>query len=213
MVDFLPLLGVWFLVVVSPGPDFLVTIHHATARSRRHGIAAGLGVSTAIAVWASGSMLGLALLLARVSWLYDVLRYAGAAYLLLLGVRMLWSTRGAAVAAHAPAGEHPAGAAGARAGSVARSWRAGFLTNIGNPKAAVFFGSLFGAMVPAGTGALARVLLIAVMVSVAAGWFALVASLFGLDVVARGYRRARRGVDRATAAVLILLGGRLAVAP
>src|SRR5438552_16631621 len=89
----LPLFGVWLIVVVSPGPDFLVTVQQATSRSRRHGIVTGLGVCSGLVIWSAGSMVGLSVLFARLSWLYDMVRYAGAAYLLFLGVRTLWSTR------------------------------------------------------------------------------------------------------------------------
>lgn len=227
MIRVLPLLGVWVLAVMSPGPDFLVTVRYATGRSRRHGIVVGLGVCSALTIWAAGSALGLAVLLARLSWLYDLIRYAGAAYLLYLGVRILWADRHAGSGADGAAADGVA-ADGAAAGTAPDAgvgpdplrpaglwpaWRAGFLTNIGNPKAAVFFGSLFGALMPAHAGAGLRLFTVAAMLAVAGGWFSLVAVLFGLDVVARGYRRMRRWIDRAMAAVLVALGGRLALEP
>jgi threonine/homoserine/homoserine lactone efflux protein len=50
---------VWLLAVITPGPDFLVTVRYAAARSRRHGMAVGAGVACGILVWSSGSRLGL----------------------------------------------------------------------------------------------------------------------------------------------------------
>ncbi|SDY81838.1 Threonine/homoserine/homoserine lactone efflux protein [Micromonospora pattaloongensis] len=205
MLALLPLLGVWVLAIISPGPDFVVTVQYASARSRRHGVAVGLGVSCAILVWAVGSLLGLAVLFARVSWLYDVVRLAGAAYLLYLGVRTLWSTRGAA-----PAADPGPARAGGRPGGLVRAWRVGFLTNIGNPKAAVFFGSLFSALLPVDAGVGLRAAAVALMVAVAVVWFTVVATVFGLDPVARAYARTRRWIDRVMGAVLVALAGRLA---
>jgi threonine efflux protein len=147
----LPLLGVWLLALVSPGPDFLVTVQYATSRSRRHGIAVGLGVSSAM-----------------------------------------------------PALPRPAG-------SLWRAWRAGFLTNLGNPQAAAFFGSLLGALRPAHAGVGLRLAVVPLMAALGAGWYTVVATLFGLAPVARVYRRVRRWVDRVMAALLIALGGRLAL--
>lgn len=215
MFTLLPLLGVWILAVISPGPDFIVTARYATARSRRHGIAVGLGVSSAILVWAVGSMLGLTVLFTRVGWLYDVIRVAGAAYLLYLGGRMLWSSwrrgRGTAADRGAETSVHPsAGAVDAPpAGGLVRAWRVGFLTNIGNPKAAVFFGSLFSSLLPAHAGLGLRGTAVALMVVLAAGWFTAVAALFGLGPIARGYAHARRWIDRVTGTVLVALAGRL----
>lgn len=221
MLVLLPLLGVWILAVISPGPDFIVTVQYATARSRRHGIAVGLGVSSAILVWAIGSMLGLTVLFTRIGWLYDVIRLAGAAYLLYLGGRTLWSSwrggrrdTGTRHGAEAPASA-PAGGAEPRApqptAGLLRAWRIGFLTNIGNPKAAVFFGSLFSALLPAHAGFGLRGTAVALMVALAVCWFTAVAVLFGLGPIARAYARARRWIDRVTGAVLVALAGRLAL--
>jgi threonine/homoserine/homoserine lactone efflux protein len=208
MLALLPLFGVWLLAVISPGPDFLVTVQYATARSRRHGIAVGAGVACGIVVWASGSMLGLSVLFARLSWMYDIVRFAGAAYLIYLGVRTLWTTwRQGRAAGDAPP---PVDRVGPGVG-VWRAWRVGFLTNIGNPKAAAFFGSLLGALLPAHTGPALRVAVVAVMVGVTFAWYTVVSVLFGLAPVARLYRRARRWIDRVMAAVLIALGARLAI--
>jgi threonine efflux protein len=205
MLALLPLFGVWLLAVVTPGPDFLVVVQHATARSRRHGIAVGAGIACGIVVWASGSMLGLSVLLARLSWMYDIVRFAGAGYLVYLGIRTLWSSWRRRDAGRAPLRAiRPEGGAG-------RAWRVGFLTNIGNPKAAAFFGSLLGAFLPAHTGPLLRVAVVAVMVGITFAWYMAVAALFGLAPVARVYRRARRWIDRVTAAVLIALGARLVI--
>jgi threonine/homoserine/homoserine lactone efflux protein len=201
----LPLFGVWLIVVVSPGPDFLVTVQQATSRSRRHGIVTGLGVCSGLVIWSAGSMVGLSVLFARLSWLYDIVRYAGAAYLVYLGVRTLWSTRrdggGAGVAPRPPV----------RTGGLWRAWRIGFLTDLGNPKAAAFFSSLFGALLPPGTGPAVRVAVVAGIVGLATAWYVTVAVLFGLGPVATLYRRARRWIERVMATLLIALGGRLAL--
>jgi hypothetical protein len=58
-----------------------VTVRYSTARSRRNGALVGLGVTSAIAIWASMSMFGLVALLSQVSWLYDSVRLAGGLYL------------------------------------------------------------------------------------------------------------------------------------
>jgi threonine efflux protein len=82
VLEVLPLLGVWLLAVITPGPDFVVIVQYSTSRSRRHGATVAAGVSSAILLWATGSMLGLSVLLARLSWLYEIVRLAGAGYLI-----------------------------------------------------------------------------------------------------------------------------------
>jgi threonine efflux protein len=205
MLRLLPLFGVWLIVVVSPGPDFLVTVQQATSRSRRHGIFTGLGVCTGLLIWSAGSMVGLSVLFTRLSWLYDIVRYAGAAYLVFLGVRTFWSTR------RGRGGTDHVRQPPARTGGSWRAWRIGFLTDIGNPKAAAFFGSLFGALLPAGTSAAVRVAVVVGIIGLATTWYVAVAVLFGLRPVASLYQRGRRWIERATATILIALGGRLAL--
>lgn len=81
--------GIWAITIMSPGPDFVVTIRYATAGSRRHGVMAALGVAAGCTVWAVGSLLGLSVLLSEVRWLYDLVRLVGALYLVYLGVRTI----------------------------------------------------------------------------------------------------------------------------
>jgi threonine/homoserine/homoserine lactone efflux protein len=201
-----PLVGVWAVVLASPGPDVLVTAQYATGRSRRDGMLVGLGVTSAIGVWASASLFGLALLLARVSWLYDTVRLAGAAYLAYLGIRALLAVRREGRKPEATEADQPV--PGER--SAWGVWRVGFLTNIGNPKAAVFFGSLFTAFLPPHPGTGLDVAVITVMLLMATAWFTVVACLFSLSPVARGYRRAKRWIDMATGCLFVGLAGRLA---
>jgi threonine/homoserine/homoserine lactone efflux protein len=208
VIALLPLLGVWMLSVLTPGPDFVVIVQYATSRSRRHGAMVAVGSSSSILLWATGSMLGLSVLLTRLSWLYEIVRLAGAAYLVYLGARTLWSTRRAA----RRDSDTPAGvAAPALDTRLFRAWRVGFLTNAANPKAVAFFGSLFGALLPHDLSSGMRATVIAAIVAMPLCWYLTVAALFGSAPVARLYRRVRRWIDRVTATVLILLGGRLAL--
>ena len=206
LIELLPLVGVWAIALVSPGPDVLATARYATARSRRDGMLVGLGVTSAIGLWATASLLGLGVLLARVSWLYDIVRLAGAAYLAYLGVRALLAARSSG--RRETVAEEAEPVTGDRSGW--SLWRVGFLTNIGNPKAAVFFGSLFGAFLPAQPSMWLQAAVLVGMVLMAVTWFTGVACLFSLAPFARGYRRAKRGIDVATGCLFIALAGRLA---
>lgn len=205
VVQLLPLAGVWAVALASPGPDFVATAQYATSRSRRDGVLVGLGVTSALAIWVSASMVGLAVLLSRLGWLYDTVRLVGVAYLAYLGVRLLLSARSASGReVSSGAGVAPAGRSGWA------TWRVGFLTNIGNPKAAVFFGSLFTALLPAHSSVWLRVGVVVAMLGMAFAWFTAVACLFSLPPIARGYRRLRRAIDALTGCVFLVLAGRLA---
>ncbi len=125
--------AVWTVTVVSPGPNFLATVHAALAHSRRAGVQVALGISAGTTLWATASLLGLGLLFQSAGWLYHAVRIAGAGYLIYLGVRTLMAARHPAV---------PPGSAGSRAPVRGlRAVRRGLLTDLGNPKAAAFFTS------------------------------------------------------------------------
>jgi threonine/homoserine/homoserine lactone efflux protein len=146
-----------------------------------------------------GSILG-TWLAAHARWAADVVRLLGAGYPAWLGARMITHARQPLPAATAP-------------GSPARprpSWRAGLLADLGNPKAAVFWTSLFAAVLPPRAPTWVRVLAIVVVVTVAGAWYAAVACTFSLTPITRAYQRAKKWIDRGTGGVLIGLATHLA---
>jgi len=206
MMSYLPrllvLAGVWALVVMSPGPDFVVTASRA-AGSRRAGLAAAAGIVAGTAIWASVSAAGAGMVLARYRWAAESVRLAGAAYLAWLGLRMILNSRRAL-----PAAGPDLGPDGGR--HCVAAWRAGLLADLGNPKAAVFWTGLFAAVLPAATPVPVRAAAVLVAVAVAAAWYAAVACAFSLAVVSRRYRQAKKWIDRVTGGVLAGLAVRLA---
>jgi threonine efflux protein len=195
---------VWGAVVVSPGPDFVVTAHHASARSRRSAMFVVAGIGTGTLVWAAGAVAGLAVLFAHASWLVHVIRVIGAAYLVYLGVRMIWATRRHR-SGDLTAADHPAPA------SAWSAFRTGLVTDLANPKAAAFWTGLLSLALPAHASLPARVAVVAVAVAIATAWYACVAAFFSHDRIAGTYQRLRRWIDRVTGAVMVGLGVRLGI--
>jgi threonine efflux protein len=225
-VEYLPhlaaLAGIWTLVVLSPGPDFVVTVSRA-ATSRRAGLAAAAGIVLSTAVWASASAAGLELVLAHYRWVAEVVRLLGAGYLTWLGVRLIVRARQPVPAGNAAATSSAAtdtrvhastGVAGKSADRGAPrlgpSFRAGLLADLGNPKAAVFWTSLFAAVLPPTGPVWVRVCAVAVAVMISAVWYSAVACAFSLAAITRNYRRAKTWIDRVTGGVLVGLAARLA---
>ena len=99
---FLAVLGVWSATVLSPGPNFLATVHAALHRSRSAGLAVALGIAIGTLVWATASLAGLALLFQNAAWLYAAVKFCGACYLIYVGVRMIVSAQSPIVSTAAP---------------------------------------------------------------------------------------------------------------
>lgn len=204
--SFAALLTVWTLALMIPGPDFLAVSHASVARSRRDAVFVGLGVASAMAVWATTSLVGLTVLLVRFQPVFEAVRFAGAAYLLWLAFQLLRSA--ARRSLHGPA----AGAASPRARGALAAFRAGFLCNIGNPKAAVFFSSVFAALLPPHVDWEYRSAIGVAIPAIGAAWYTLVACLFSAHRIAAAYARARRVVDAVTGTLFAVLAGDLVIA-
>lgn len=197
--------GVVLLAAMSPGPDFLIVTRYAAVSGRRSGVAAALGIACGVFVWAVVAAFGVAALLAASAVAFTVVKLVGAAYLAYLGIRSLLAAR------RSGAGTPVAGPT-AGIGLVA-AFRQGLLTNLLNPKCAVFFVALMPQFAPAADASRpAQTLLLSVIaVAVTAIWFTVIANVVG------GLRRlltsspARRAIDAVTGAVLVALGIRLAV--
>ena len=140
--ELLAFLGVSALVIVTPGQDTALTIKNTLAGGRRAGVFTALGVSTGQAVWTVAASAGLAALLVASEPAFVALKLAGAAYLVFLGGQAL-------LAAVRGAGPHDL-AGPTRRLAPASGYRQGVVSNLGNPKMAVFFTSLLPQFVPAG---------------------------------------------------------------
>ncbi len=90
-----------------------------------------------------------------------------------------------------------------------QAWRLGFSTNVANPKVIVFYGSIFVALFAPDTPGWARIAALLIVAANESWWFALVALLFSSRPAQAAYRRARRWIDRATGAVMVIFGFRL----
>ena len=87
--SFLTIAGVWTITVISPGPNFMATAHTAAAASRRDGLLVAAGVAVGTLLWATVSLLGLGVLFQTAGGLYQAVKFAGAAYLIAVGLRMM----------------------------------------------------------------------------------------------------------------------------
>ena len=188
------------VVIVTPGQDTALTIRNTLLGERRAGLFTALGVSSGQAVWALATSVGLAALLAASEPAFVALKLVGAAYLVWLGLHALH----AAWRGGSPGGGRDGQAQQLRASS---AYRQGLLSNLGNPKMAVFFTSLL----PQFAASFAGLLLLGIgFCAMTLAWlsaYAVVVARAG-DVLRRP--AVRRAIDAVTGAVMVALGLRLA---
>ena len=203
MAELLAFLGVAAIVICTPGPDTALTIKNTLAGGRRGGVATALGVAFGQATWTVAASVGVVALLRASQPAFTVLRFAGAAYLVYLGVQAL---------RHALAGS---GEIELRGGGMAVppavALRQGLVSNLANPKMAAFFTSLLPQFAPSGGGAFAVLLGLGLLFSTFTFlWLALysVAVARARELLER--TGVRRALEALTGTVLVALGLRLA---
>ncbi|RSM65352.1 LysE family translocator [Kibdelosporangium aridum] len=202
-VQMLAFMGVVLLAAMVPGPDFIIVTHHAAVSGRRAGVAAGLGIAGGVFVWAIVAALGVASLLAASAIAFTIVKLVGAVYLGYLGLKALigaWR-RGEKVQVKAQFT-----ATGARV-----AFRQGLVTNLLNPKCAVFFVALMPQFV-SNTPHLGETLLLsALAVLVSAVWFSVLANLVGLLKRFFTSPKVRKVLDSVTGTILVAFGIKIAL--
>jgi len=194
---------IWILHVaamVSPGPNVLLVSQLAASDRARSAVFAAVGVSFGAAVWATCAVLGVNVVFSAFPELRLALQVVGGAYLLYVAIR-LWRSRGAALVG--------------RESSSVSSWaafRRGFLTNITNPKVALFFGSIFATSFPAAPSPILQASAVAMVVLNALCWHTLLAYLFSRERVRAAYSRTRGVANRIASVTMGALGLSLLVA-
>lgn len=199
-------IGIAALVICTPGPDTAMTIRNALLGGRSAGLATALGVSTGLAIWALATSAGLVALLIASEPLFLAVKYAGAAYLIWLGVHSLRAALGPGRALQQAIAE-PA----ARGLRPRQAYLQGVVSDLSNPKIAAFFSSMLPQFAPAGAtdfmGLAALGLLFSTMTLLWLTGYALATARMA-DALRRP--RIRRTLDGITGVTLIGLGVKLA---
>jgi threonine/homoserine/homoserine lactone efflux protein len=184
-----------FVVIVTPGPDTALIVRNTLFGGRRNGVWTAAGIVSGISVWTLAAAAGVAAVVAASHPLFVALRVAGAAYLVWLGL--------ASLRAALRREQRPHRAAGGTGGG----YRQGLLSNLGNPKIAVFFTSLLPQF---GSGFFALAALGLLFCGMGAVWLTAyaVAVSRAKDAILRP--RLRRALDTLTGLALVAFGARLA---
>lgn len=208
MSHFFAFLGIAALVIVTPGQDTALTIRNVLVGGRRNGIFTALGISLGQAVWSLATSAGLAALLVASEPAFVAVKLAGAAYLVFIGAQALLS-------ALRPGGKHGRAGGDLSLRSVAPqvALRQGAMSNLGNPKMAVFFTSLLPQFAPAGRSSFLVLLLLGLLFCLLT-FIWLTAYAFAVAKAGDFLRRPkiRCVLDGVTGVVLVGFGLRLATA-
>ena len=186
---------------VSPGPTFLMVARTSVATTRAHGVAAAFGIGVGGMIYTIAALAGLQAAFAAVPSLYLVLKLAGGLYLVYLGYR-IW--KGAS---------QPLDLSGDAAMQTTqnskRAFWLGLGTQLSNPKAAVFYASIFAAFQFQDFSLLLNLCIISAIFMIEFGWYMLVATVLSSARPRVAYLRYKAWIDRSAGGVMAILGIKL----
>lgn len=191
------------LAAISPGPDFLIVLRNSLSYSRKIGLLTSLGVSLALIIHLSYTLIGLGVLIAESPALYSVIKYTGVTYLFYLGATGLISSfkTTSTLDLHFDKSTNQI--------TSSKALLQGFLTNLLNPKAAVFFISLFSQFIDSDTPIFLRIEYALINWSITLSWFLFLSYLITSKGFVEKINRFRTYIDRIMGGALMLLGMKL----
>ncbi|QGY41843.1 LysE family translocator [Pseudodesulfovibrio cashew] len=191
------------LAVVSPGPDFAVIVRNGLRYDRQRGLATALGIACGVVVHTTYALLGLSYVVAKYAWVLEAVRYAGAVYLLWLGVSAFLPRKGQAEQADCVEESDSV--------SVCGAFRHGFFCNLLNPKTMLFFIALFTQVISPTTSLTAKVGIGAFISLTHLSWFAFVVFVLTDPRTVKLFDRWRHRLEKVVGACLFGLGAKLAL--
>lgn len=203
---YLPLIltavSIHLLAVISPGPDFIMVLKNSLTHSRKTGILTAVGLGGGIMVHLTYCVLGLALVISKSIVLFSLLKYLGAAYLMYIGIKSFMA-RGIVPEIDEKKVQNDI--------STFQALRSGFLTNVLNPKATLFFLGLFTLVLTPTTPPSVMLLISALLVLDTVLWFSLVAVFFTQKRVRAIFDKIQSKVNKIFGVFLVLFGIKVAL--
>jgi threonine/homoserine/homoserine lactone efflux protein len=193
------IVSVTFLVMVTPGPDMILVLRNTVVAGRRAGLHTSLGILIGNLVHITYGVLGIGWLISRSILAFEVLRYAAAAYLIYLGI-VSFRSREKRIETAEPVGWR----------SSKNFFAQGFVSNVLNPKGALFYFGVFTMVIVPGTSASAMLVLIISMLLVSSSFWVMFVWTLDRPGVRGLFERSRVTVTRALGGLLVVLGVRVA---
>ncbi|MDR2016460.1 MAG: homoserine/threonine efflux transporter [Burkholderiales bacterium] len=202
---------VHLVALMSPGPDFFFVSQTALRQTRHNALCGVLGIVLGIAIWAAIALLGLHLLLQQMAWLHKGITVVGGFYLCWLGWSMLRPTlkRTPTQSPETAVSQEAVSSTPLVSSGNLKTFSRGLFVNLSNPKALVYFGSVFSLFVGSGVDSGARWGIFLLVVAESLLWFGFVATVFAMPPMRRFYQRSMIWIDRIAGCLFIGFGLRL----
>ena len=185
------------LAAVSPGPDFVMTVRNSLCYSREAGIYTALGISLGLVVHLLYCAAGIGYIISTSIVLFSIIKLLGAGYLIYMGISSFLA-KDSKLDLNAKA----TGASFSRY----QAFKTGFLTNVLNPKATLFFLSLFTLVISNDTPLYIILTISAIIIVTALIWFTIVSVFLTQQSIQRTFLKYEKTINRILGGFLLLLG-------
>ncbi|UBX49720.1 LysE family translocator [Providencia alcalifaciens] len=190
------------LGMISPGPDFFLIIKNATRYQRSAAMMTAFGIIVAIALHMSYCVAGLAVLITTTPWLFNILKYAGAAYLIWIGLKSLMPQKAKSIDLMNNQHEHV---------TFKQAFMQGFLCNVLNPKATLFFLAIFTQVLNVDSTFSEKLWFAFIIWGLAVIYWPILVCLIQSAPVRKGLAKVQKYVDKILGVVLVAFGIRVAL--
>ena len=203
---YLPLIGTVallnLLAAVSPGPVFVMTVWNSLCYSRRAGIYTAIGISLGLLVHLFYCAAGIGYIISKSILLFSIIKLLGAGYLIYMGIGSILSKGSRLDMMNVQSGADL---------TWFQAFRMGFLTNVLNPKATLFFLSLFTFVIGNSTPLYVILTISAIIILTAFSWFTIVSIFLAQQNVQRVFLKYEKSINRTLGGLLIFLGIKVAL--
>ncbi|CCJ77800.1 LysE family transporter [Cronobacter muytjensii] len=190
------------LGMLSPGPDFFLVIKNAARYPHSAAMMTAAGVIAGVVTHMTYCVAGIAVLITTTPWLFDALKYVGAAYLVWLGINALLARGTTSLALDGVAQEST---------SLKKAFIQGYLCNLLNPKATLFFLAMFTQVLNVNSGMMEKLWYAGIIVALTLVWWPLLVLLIQSAPVRRGLTKAQKIIDKLLGGMLLALGIKVAL--
>lgn len=192
-----------FLGMISPGPDFFLVLKNSLSYSRKIALFTCLGIIIAILIHMSYCVAGIALLISTTPILYNLLRYVGATYLIWIGIKALLAKNGGT--------NYIGSVSNSRTISTKKAFIQGFLCNLLNPKATLFFLAIFTQVLNENSTLYDKLLVALIIWTEAILWWPFVVFIFQTQTIQRRYYKVQFFIDKILGIMIVILGLKVAL--
>lgn len=200
IVTLLSVASIWSIAVITPGPNFFITAQTAVKDSRLAGMFIVLGTCTGTIIWSIAGYFGIASLFIVVPWIYTTLKIVGGIYIIYLGITVLISSGNPDTDSDIPQ---------ERFRTHYLYWRKGLMTNLSNPKTAMFITSLFASVLPKEPTLFMGIVIVALMVGISLLWYSFVVLLFSSRKFSGFYHQMQGWIEGLAGIIFVAFGAKL----